>query len=219
MASKIPMKYPLVIFDFDGTLADSFPFFLQSVNMLAEVHGFRKIGRDELDMVRGHDARQVLAHVGLPMWKVPRVAAHYRELMAQRAGGIPLFDGICAMLHTLAGHGITLAVVTSNSYENVCRALGPESTALIAHYECGISLFGKRSKLRKILDKSGVSAQQALCIGDELRDFDAARDEGLAFGAVGWGYTRFDVLLARQPECAFSKVGDIAEKLLGSQTV
>jgi phosphoglycolate phosphatase len=212
------MKYRLVIFDFDGTLADSFPFFLQAVNMLADVHGFRKIGRDELDALRGHDARQVLSHVGLPMWKVPRVAAHYRQLMAQHADRIALFEDTSAMLHELAAHGIVLALVTSNSYDNVCHTMGPENSALIAHHECGVSLFGKRSKLRKILDKSGVPAQHALYIGDELRDFDAARAEGLAFGAVGWGYTRFDVLLARQPECAFSKVSDIAEKLIGSQT-
>jgi phosphoglycolate phosphatase len=211
------MNYKLVLFDFDGTLADSFPFFLQAVNMLADVHGFRKIGRDELDAVRGHDARQVLSHVGLPMWKVPRVAAHYRELMAQHADRIALFDGTSTMLHELAAHGIVLALVTSNAYENVRHTLGPKNSALIAHYECGVSLFGKRSKLRKILDKSGVPAHQALYIGDELRDFDAARAEGLAFGAVAWGYTRFDVLLARQPERAFSNVSDIAETLLGRQ--
>jgi phosphoglycolate phosphatase len=210
------MKYPLVIFDFDGTLADSFPFFLQAVNTLADAHGFRKIDRDELHAVRGHDARQVLSHVGLPIWKVPRVAAHYRELMARHADGIALFDGVGRMLHELAVHGIVLAVVTSNSQENVYRALGPENSALIAHHECGVSLFGKRSKLRRILDQSGVSARQALYVGDELRDVEAARAEGIAFGAVAWGYTRFDVLLAREPECAFSNVCDIAETLSGS---
>ena len=51
------MKYKLDIFDFDGTLAESFPFFLAAVNELACVHKFNRIDSAELDTLRRHSAR------------------------------------------------------------------------------------------------------------------------------------------------------------------
>jgi len=51
------MKYKLAIFDFDGTLADSFPFFLTTVNELAGIHKFKRIDSAELDTLRRYSAR------------------------------------------------------------------------------------------------------------------------------------------------------------------
>lgn len=207
------MRYKLLVFDFDGTLADSFPFFLEQFDTLADAHGFRRIDRRELDTLRGFDTRQLMKHVGLPMWKMPRVALHFMALMAQNIGRITLFDGIGASLRQLSQQGVTLAIVTSNSQENVRAVLGPEMAALIAHYECGASLFGKRSKLRRVLAESGVARHEVLCIGDEVRDVVAAHGEKLDFGAVAWGYNRLETLLAHAPEIVFSNIGEISEKL------
>lgn len=44
--------YKLVIFDFDGTLADSFPFFVSTINHLADMHSFKKIYLDEVESFR-----------------------------------------------------------------------------------------------------------------------------------------------------------------------
>ena len=207
------MKYKLVIFDFDGTLADTFPFFLDVFDILADTHGFRRLDRQQLDTLRSFDARRMMRHVGLPMWKMPRVAMHFRALMAQHSHRIALFDGIAAMLQELAGRGVALAVLTSNSEQNVRAILGPDNAALIAHYACGVSLFGKRSKLRHLLAKTGTGREQVLCVGDELRDIDAAHGERLDFGAVAWGYTHPEALRARQPAHVFSRVEEIAAAL------
>ncbi|WP_334189389.1 HAD hydrolase-like protein [Noviherbaspirillum sp.] len=213
------MTYRLVIFDFDGTLADSFPFFLGVLSTLADAHGFKRFKRDELEALRGADARQVIRHAGLPAWKIPAVARDFRALMAQSIDRIHLFDGVGSVLHRLAGQGMQLAVVTSNSIDNVKAVLGPENARLIAHYECGVSLFGKRSKLRRLLKATGVQPGQALCIGDELRDIDAAHAENIDFGAVGWGYTKAETLKARAPKLAFARVEEIADALLGTRSV
>ncbi|WP_149808431.1 HAD hydrolase-like protein, partial [Salmonella enterica] len=76
--------YRLLIFDFDGTLADTFPFFLRTMDVLADEFGFRRIGAHEVDGLRGCGARQMLRHVGLPLWKMPRVAARFIQLMSAR---------------------------------------------------------------------------------------------------------------------------------------
>ena len=59
------MKYKLVIFDFDGTLADSFEWFLGVVGELAARHKFKTFARSELDELRGSSARTVLARLGV----------------------------------------------------------------------------------------------------------------------------------------------------------
>lgn len=207
------MRYRLALFDFDGTLADSFPFFLGVMNRLADDHGFRRIEEHEIEALRGRSARQNFADFGVPAWKLPRIGRDFRRHMARDIARISLFPGVDRLLRGLADRGIRTAVVTSNSTDNVRRVLGPENAALIQHYACGVSIFGKRAKLRSVLRNSGVAAAEAICIGDEVRDLEAAREEGIAFGAVSWGYTRPEALLAHEPEEMFSTVDEILQKL------
>jgi len=207
------MRYRLAIFDFDGTLADSFSFFLGVVNRLADEHGFRRIEEHEIESLRRRAARQNVGHLGIPMWKLPRVGRDFRRHMARDIVHIRLFPGVDRLLRGLADQEIRTAVVTSNSLDNVRHVLGPGNAALIRHYACGAAIFGKRTKLRGVLRSSGVAAAEAICIGDEIRDLEAARAEGIAFGAVAWGYTNPEALRAHEPEEMFSTVDEILRKL------
>jgi len=208
------LKYRLIAFDFDGTLADSFPFFIEVFGSLADAHGFARIDHADIDKLRGQDAKTLMRHVGLPLWKFPQVAAHFKRLMAADITRIKLFDGMAEVLQQLSAAGVQLAVVSSNSADNVRSVLGAEA-ALITHFECGVDLFGKRHKLRQLLKHSALPHREMLSIGDELRDLEAARACDIPCGAVAWGYSRFDVLLAQSPEEAFGTVGELATRLLG----
>ena len=150
------MKYTLAMFDFDGTLADTFPWFLSAVTRLAEKHGFNKIEAGEVETLRGYSAHKIVEHLGIPAWKLPRIGIDMRRMMAEDIRQIRSFEGIGAMLRGLSDRGVALAVVTSNAYDNVRHVLGAEHAALIRYYECGASLFGKRGKLRRVLKQSGV---------------------------------------------------------------
>jgi phosphoglycolate phosphatase len=207
--------YRLAIFDFDGTLADSFPWFLGVVNHLADEHGFRRIEDHEIETLRSHSARQVVAHLDLPAWKMPKIARRMRQLMERDIARIPLFPGVDLLLRGLAERGVRLAIVSSNSTGNVRRVLGPGNAALIRHYGCGVSIFGKRAKLKGVLRDSGVPVHEAICIGDEIRDLEAAHEEGIAFGAVSWGYTDPESLRAHAPEVMFTRMEEILWKVGG----
>ncbi|HET9226369.1 MAG TPA: HAD hydrolase-like protein [Thermoanaerobaculia bacterium] len=207
------MRYRLAIFDFDGTLADSFAFFLVVTNRLADEHGFRRIEEHEIETLRGQGARQIVGKFGIPAWKLPRIGRDFRRYMAEENGIAP-FPGVDRLLQGMADRGIQIAIVTSNSEENVRKILGPESSALVRHWSCGASIFGKRSKLRSVLRSSGVPASETICIGDEVRDLEAAHAEGIAFGAVSWGYTTSEALRAHGPEEMFMEVDEILTRLL-----
>lgn len=208
------MKYQLVIFDFDGTLADSFPWFGQIANSLADAYKFKRIEAHEVETLRGYSARQVIQHLGVPLWKLPFIARRMRALTANEVGSISLFAGVDRMLQRLSDEGITLALVTSNSYANVRAVLGPANAALIAHYECDVSMFGKRSRFRRVLKQTGVPPAQALCIGDEVRDIEAANKERIPFGAVTWGFTSIAALEAHGPAEVFAEVDDIVAAIV-----
>jgi phosphoglycolate phosphatase len=205
------MKYKLVIFDFDGTLADSFPWFVGIINQVADKYRFKHIADHEIDTLRGYDARKLMKHLGVAWWKMPLIARHVRKLMAEDIHHISLFAGVSDVLKRLADDGVTLAVVSSNSQSNVLRVLGPDNAARISYFGCGVSLFGKQAKFREILSKTGISPRETLCIGDETRDILAAKSENLACGAVTWGFATTEALRAHAPNEVFANVGGILE--------
>lgn len=204
------MSYKLLIFDFDGTLADSFPWFVRIINQVAEKYRFRRIEDAELDTLRSLEARHLIRHLRIPVWKMPFIACHVKRLMAREIHQIALFEGIPELLRQLSERGVRLAMVSSNSVDNIRRVLGPEIAGLFQYYECGGSIFGKKAKFLKVLKLSGVSQHEALCIGDELRDLEAARRARIPFGAVSWGFTTEEALRAQSPTTVFSSLDGIA---------
>jgi phosphoglycolate phosphatase len=207
------MRYRLIIFDFDGTLADSFPWFCRILNEIADRFGFRRTEPHEIDALRTMGARDLMRHFGIPAWKMPFIAHHVRKRKSKELEQTRLFDGVDRMLRELSDAGIAIALVTSNSEANARAILGTENADLIRTYECGVSMFGKASRFRKVLRRTGIPAAAAICIGDEIRDLEAACKEGIAFGAVTWGYTVPEALLAQAPTTVFHSVGEIVDKL------
>lgn len=203
------MKYRLAIFDFDGTLADSFPFFIRVFNQLAEQHSFKGIDPDLAHTFRHYNARQMMEQVGMPAWKLPFVAKSFISLMRQNAASISLFEHIDDTLLYLANNGVTLAIVSSNSYDNISRILGPANMKLISQFECGMSLFGKPARIQKVIKKTGIPCNEALYIGDQVTDLEAARKVKVAFGAVSWGYGTIESLREHFPEEEFDSVSSI----------
>lgn len=203
------MTYRLAMFDFDGTLADSFPFFLSVFNTVADRHAFRRIDVARAGELRHLGVRQMMDHVGLPAWKLPLASKTFMAMMQESAEEIPLFDGIADALRHLHGRGVQLAVVSSNAEHNVRAMLGPELTALVARFDCGMSVFGKASRIRAVLKACGAAPAEALYIGDQATDAEAACKAGVAFGAVHWGYATIEALRAQACAAEFVTPADL----------
>lgn len=201
----------LVIFDFDGTLSDSGDWFLSVIDQLARRFNFRTVAPDQVEMLRHKSSREVIDFLGISRWKMPLIARHLRKLVGRNAHQIELFPGTPDLLERLADTGVKIALVTSNSEANARKILGEEHAARIDFYACGSSLFGKAPKFRRVLRKMGIPAAQALAIGDETRDVDAAREVGMRAGSVLWGYASEAVLTALEPDALFRKPQDIID--------
>jgi phosphoglycolate phosphatase len=208
------MKYQLAIFDLDGTLVDSFPWFMSVVNSIADKHGFRRIEPAHVEALRGASSREIVRRLEVPAWKIPFIARDMRKMKA--SCDAPLFPAVEVMLARLAASGIKLAMVSSDAEANVRRALG-SSVRHIAHFACGASLFGKAKKFARVMQAAGVPGAATISIGDEVRDIEAAHAAGIDFGAVTWGYARLEAMQKFSPTMVFASVGEIAERLVRTE--
>jgi phosphoglycolate phosphatase len=207
------MPYSLAIFDLDGTLVDSFPWFLRTINDVADRFGFRRVRDEDVEGLRHASTREILTRLEVPLWKLPAIARYARRLKGEAAAEISLFTGAEAMLRTLTEGGVQLALVTSDNEANARQKLGA-SAALFSHFDCAASVFGKPAKFRRVIRRAGADPALVISIGDEVRDIEAARAVGIACGAVSWGYAAPAALRAREPDLVFERIDEVAPALV-----
>lgn len=207
----VTTRYRLVIFDFDGTLADSFPVLLRALNAAAARYGFRPIDDQDVGELRGRSPWEVMEHIDVAMWQLPMIMQFVRERMAQELDAVALFPGMHEVLEDVTAHDVRIAIVSSNSESSVRHVLGSRLASLVGEYRCNVSMFGKRPKLRQVLASTGVAAGDALAIGDEIRDLRAARGESIPFCAVTWGFTAVPALVAAAPDYVAGRVEDLVD--------
>lgn len=206
------MAYDLVIFDFDGTLADTGAWFRTATNKAAARFGFRQLSEQEFEALRSKGNREIIEQMGVPFWKLPMIAAFMRREAEAYISEIRLFPGVEDMLEAVRAAGARIAVVTSNR-ERVVRAALGGSVELIDHFACGAALFGKARKFRQVMKAASVDPGRVLAVGDEARDIEAARGAGIRAGSVGWGLADPEFLKSLGPDLFFSEVADIATAL------
>jgi len=207
------VKYPLCIFDFDGTLADSFPWLNGVINQVLQAHQLKPLSAEEIELLRGGDGQRVIQERSLPFWKIPVIARDLRRRMRADTRQIRPFPGAASTLQDLADRGAQLAVVTSNALENVESVLGVQTCALIHSFECSVPINGKARVLQRVVRRMGMPPRQAIYIGDELRDLQAARQAGVPFGAVSWGYNTLAALQTSTPDEVFTSFAEMLEQL------
>ncbi len=114
------------------------------------------------------------------------------------------------MTERLIRQNCEIGIVSSNSESTVRKVLGPVSSERVSYYRCGVGMFGKRRALKRILTHSGFKPEQAIYIGDETRDGEAAQGAGIAFGAVSWGFIKAETLQSHGARHVFRSMDEIS---------
>lgn len=207
--------YRLAIFDFDGTLADSLPWFRASFQDMIARFDLAPVRDDEVEGLRGLSAREIMARLNVSMWQLPAIVSDMRTRKLAAASEISLFRDIPAMLDGLRRQRVRTAIVSSDSEASVRQVLGP-TAARIDRFDCGAAMFGKHWKFRRVARKLGAKPSETICIGDELRDIDAAKAAGMNSGAVAWGYALPSALQAAGPTHLFHSIDEMTQQLTGT---
>jgi phosphoglycolate phosphatase len=193
------MSYKLVVWDFDGTLADSLALALSIFNRFAAELRYRPIENPE--MVRSMTTRQFLRHHGISLWRLPRLVRRFHAAASENADQLQLYPGLPDALAGLFAGGIRLGILSSNKEDNIRRCLrangAEEYFAFVVGYP---RLFGKGKALRRIVRAERVRQAEVLYVGDEVRDIEAARKAGVTSAAVTWGFHAEPLLRGSGPD-------------------
>jgi len=204
------MKY--VVFDFDGTLADSLPLV---INIAEEVLGV-KITDKEIEHYRNLTARQVLKIAKIPLWRVPSLLVKGRPIMSKRLHEVKIFEGLADVIKDLNANGHSLYVVSSNSAGIINGFLAQQG---IKQYFTSIygnvGLFSKAQAIKKVMKREGFTLKNAIYIGDEVRDIEAATKINMPIISVTWGYNGEKILASYKPTYLVRKPKEISKIVNG----
>lgn len=191
MSARSP-RYALVVFDWDGTVADS------TAIIAAAIQGaLRDMGEAVPDdtaarFVIGLGLEDAIRSVSpeLPRHRYSELAARYRAHYLAREDEIPLFVGATELLDELEASGQLLAVATGKSRAGLDRALARNGLASRFHAtRCADEGFPKPhpDMLLHLMDRLAVAPRDTLMIGDTIHDLALGHNAGVDAVAVSYG--------------------------------
>jgi len=194
------MPFPTIVFDLDGTLIDTAPDLIDTLNVVFAREGLPPVPYETARNLIGGGAKTMIARGIEADGKAVTPAkldqlfadfiAYYADHVADRSRPFP---GLVEALDTLAGNGYRFAVCT-NKLERLSVSL-LERLALAGRFEaiCGQDTFGVQKPdpemLRRTVAAAGGSLQGSVMIGDSATDIRTARAAGIPVIAVDFGYS------------------------------
>lgn len=209
--------YRAVLFDFDGTLADSYPAITASVNHVRAGYGLPPLSEPEVRRHVGRAAGYLLEHTVPAGTLEANLAAYRAHHPSVLRSGTRLLPGAAEALKALHEHGLLLGVCSNKpvgftrelvayldiaSYLNV--VLGPED---VPHPKPAPDM------LRAALSRLHVGADQALYIGDMTVDIQTARAAGVSVWVVPTGSDEVETLEQAHPDRLLRDLGELAALL------
>ncbi len=200
-----------IIFDFDGTLADSTAVFASAWNTLAQKYKFKGIELKEIDALKKLSISERSKLFDFPMYKLPMILPQFYKLYRQSLNDVHLFDGMKEVLLEIDKRGYKILIISSNSKDNILEFLKMNGIHCVADVLCSNRIFGKDKVMKKFLKESNVLSSDVLYIGDEQRDIVACKKAGVPIAWVEWGYDAKEVVQNEEPEYKVATPQEILE--------
>lgn len=201
----------VIIFDFDGTIADSFDVVLAISNRLADEFGYPPTQPEDVDELKSLSSREILKRSRVSVFKLPFLLRRLRVEFNREISQLQPIPGIKEALLELKHQGHHLGIVTSNSKQNVIAFLEAQGMREIFDFvDSGLTLFGKGRIIQQILRQNQIAPETVIYVGDETRDVEAARKIGIKVIAVCWGFNSCNVLAAQKPDFLIHKPAELA---------
>lgn len=185
-----------LIFDFDGTIADSLGANFKVINKLAVKYKFTEIS---LEDIRNKEMKENFKEAKVPLIKLPLII---EEAMKEvRDEKILPFKDVPSVLKKLKER-YNLGIVTANLKENAEIFLR-ENDLEMFDFVHSSTLFSKHAAIKKVIKDFNIF--DAYYVGDETRDIEAARKAGIRSIAVAWGYNSRKLLKRHDPDFLIDK--------------
>ena len=208
-----------IVFDFDGTIADTFSMALSTFNPVARELKIREIAPDDFDMIRSQGSRELMKTFGVSRWRLTRVLLRLRKEMTKAIDQTKVIEGMREALTELQKKGYELGILTSNSVKNVELFLELHDMKHLFNFiYSGKNIFGKKKVMLKMMRREKIDRERIVYVGDETRDVEASHKARIPVIAVTWGLNNRAVLEKSRPTRITDNPQDIlpfVQELLG----
>ena len=215
---KPTLRYPLIVFDWDGTLFDSAAVIAECIQLAARDMALPVPDRQTASHVIGLGLNDSLRHAlpSLPSERYGEFLARYRRYFLEREDTLSLFPGVPDLLAELKQRGHQLAVAIGKPRRGLDRALlasgiGP----LFDATRCGDETRSKPdpAMLLELMEELTIAKRDLVMVGDTSHDLGMARNAGVDAVAVGYGAHPLDSLDAWKPRASVRSVMELRQWL------
>lgn len=193
------------IFDFDGTIANSEKEVIEIINELLYSYGLKKLNESDIRNLKGKNLRQVIKDFGIPTYQMPFIYLKFQEKYKKVIKDLKPIPGIPAILRKLHEEGIGMHIASSNSEESIRIFLKNNNLEYFGLIKGSSGILGKKRIIGKILKEENIEPEEAIYVGDEIRDIDSARKAGVRSAAVTWGFNNKKALEESGPDYLINK--------------
>lgn len=195
------MNQKVIIFDFDGTIADTVDALVTIANRLAVEFGYIQISANELTLLRNLTAREIIKYSGVSLLKIPFLVKKVKGELKNKIKELEPIPGIPEALIELQHQGYRLGIITSNSQENVHEFLDCHNLDYLFEFiHSGVTIFGKTTIINNVLRHRQIKPQTVIYVGDETRDIEAAKKANIQVIGVTWGFNSSEILAQQDPD-------------------
>ncbi len=199
-----------IIFDFDGTIADTIDLVLTIYNRIASKYACKPVRDEDKKGISLLQTKEVLETYGITKLKLLLLLLRIRKEMGKRMSSITPVEGIKESFQALKNNGFSLGILTSNSTSNVSIFVENNGIAeMVDFIYSGRSLFGKDKVMAHMFEKEKISKNDVIYVGDEKRDIEACKKVGVPIIAVSWGISDYNTLETLQPDCIARTPADL----------
>lgn len=190
-----------ILFDFDGTLAETMMLIHDLFNRLSGVYGYRHFPREDIEACRHMSIHEFIEHFDIPLWKVPLIAIHARRLMHREMDRIHPPKGLVDVLTQIHESGnYFMDILTSNRRKNVLKFLSQHRIDWFDQVEATHAILSKKRRVEKYIRQKGLDPASLYYIGDTTVDVESARHAGARTVAVSWGLNTAEALAKANPD-------------------
>ncbi len=184
-----------VIFDLDGTLADTLSGITHFVNRTTAAYGLSSISTERTKVFVGNGAKVLLertfAHLGLPELPEGALALYNSLYDAHATHDLRAYEGVLSLLDALQAKGVRWAVLSNKPHTAtvpVCRYLFGDKPAFILGQKEGVPRKPEIIGAKMVWEALGVTAAECLYVGDTDCDMQTGKNAGMFTVGVAWGF-------------------------------
>ena len=208
------MRNKVIVFDFDGTIADTYQAIVDITNDLSSEFGYQPIDEEELLLLKNLSSKEIIKRSEISLFKIPFLVQRVQKELGQQIADLSPIKGIESVLIELKQRNYILGIITSNVRENVVLFLQKNNLEYLFNFMySGTKIFGKHRIINQLVRKHKLNKTDVIYVGDETRDIRSARKSGISVIAVGWGFNSQEILAEYKPDFLAVKPTELLEAI------